>query len=98
MVSIKNSIVQLLVKEELTSSEIAKRLGIKSENVWIYLNNLHREKKVERITEKKPYVYRATTPLAYLRRLCALMGKMEYSEVPNAEDFELVKKVGELIK
>jgi len=98
MVSIKNKILKLLAKEDLMSSEISKKLEIKVDNVWIYLNTLYRESKVERITDKKPYVYRAITPLAYLKRLCELMGeKMEYNKVPNEEDMKLIKHVVELI-
>lgn len=97
--SIKNKILELLAKEELMSSEIAKKLEIGSDMIWVYLNKLNKENKVERITDKKPYVYRAITPLAYLKRLCELMNeKMEYSAIPDDDDFELVKKIGELIK
>ena len=96
--SIKSKILELLAKEELISSEISKRLDIKADNVWVYLNILLKAKKVERMTEKKPYIYRAITPLAYLIRLVELMDKMEYSKIPNDEDLKLVKKIGELIK
>ena len=97
--SIKNRILELLAREELTSSEISKRLDVKADNVWVYLNILYNEKKVERTTEKKPFVYRAITPLAYLIRVVELMSeKMEYSQIPTDDDFELIKKIGVLIK
>lgn len=98
--TIKNKILKLLVKEELTSSEISKKLNIKSDNICIYLNTLFKENKVERITDKKPYVYHAITPLAYLKRLCELMNsdKMEFVKIPDKEDKELVIRIMELIK
>ena len=97
--SIKSKILELLAKEELTSSEISEKLGVKSNNVCIYLNNLFKENNVERITEKKPYVYRAITPLAYLKRICELMDeKMEYIKIPDKEDAELITQIMELIK
>jgi len=98
MVSIKNRILELLAKEELTSLEISERLGIKSNNVWIYLNTLFNEKKVERITDKKPFIYRAITPLAYLKRLVKLMNKMDFIKVPDDNDILLIKQIGELLK
>lgn len=97
--TIKNKILTLLARENLTSPEISEKLDIKSDKIWIYLNTLFKENKVERITDKKPYVYQAITPLAYLIRLVELMGeKMDYSEIPNDDDFKLVKEIGELIK
>ena len=97
--SIKNKILELLAKEELTSSEISEKLNIKSDNIWIYLNTLFKENKVERITNKKPYIYRAITPLAYLKRICELMNeKMEFIKVPDKEDKKLVIEIMELIR
>lgn len=98
--SIKSKILELLTKEELMSSEISEKLNIKSDNIWVYLNILLKEKKVERLANKKPYyIYRATTPLAYLKRLCELMGeKMEFIKVPDEKDKELVIKIMEMIK
>ena len=98
--SIKNKILELLlVKEELTSLEITKELGIGSDTIWVYLNKLYKEKKIERITDKKPYVYRSITPLAYLKRICKLMNdKLEFNKVPDKEDKELVIQIMELIK
>ncbi|KKK86773.1 hypothetical protein LCGC14_2759850 [marine sediment metagenome] len=97
--SIKNNIVELLVKEELTSSEISERLGVKSDKIWVYLNTLFKENKVERITDKKPYVYRAITPLARLRRLIKLMNeKMDFIKPAINEDLELIEQIEEMIK
>ena len=97
--SIKSKILELLAKEELTSSEISEKLNIKSGNIWIYLNTLFKENKVERITNKKPYIYRAITPLAYLKRICELMNeKMEFIKVPDKEDKKLVIEIMELIR
>ena len=97
--SIKSKILELLAKEELMSSEIAKKLEVGSDMIWVYLNKLNKEKKIERITEKKPYIYRAITPLAYLKRICKLMNdKMEFNKVPDKEDRELVIQIMEMIK
>ena len=97
--SIKSKILELLAKEELTSSVISERLGIKSDMVWIYLNTLFKENKVERITDKKPYVYRAITPLAYLKRLVKLMNeKMDFIKSAINEDLELIEQIEVLIK
>ena len=97
--SIKSKILELLAKEELTSSKISKKLNIKSENIWVSLNILLKENKVERITEKKPYIYRAITPLAYLKRICKLMNdKMEFNKIPDKEDKMLVIQIMEMIK
>ena len=97
--SIKNNIIELLAKEELTSSEISERLEIESNKVWIYLNTLFKENKVERITDKKPYIYRAITPLAYLKRLVELMNeKMDFTKPVVNKDIKLIEQIEELIK
>ena len=99
--SIKNKILEFLVKEEeeLTSKQISEKLDIKTDNIWIGLNTLYNEKKVKRSGSKKPYVYKAITPEAYLRRLYNFMSKMSLGDyIPNGEEMKLVEQIKELIK
>lgn len=97
--SIKSKILKLLAKEELTSSEVSEKLYVKLDNVRIYLNTLFKENKVERITKKKPYIYRAITPLRYLIDLHSIMDKrMDFTEKPTESEQQIILKLEELIK
>ena len=63
-----DNVVNLLAKEELTSKEIADKLGEKKPDViYVYLNKLLKEKVIERTTDKKPYKYKKSmTPIELL--------------------------------
>jgi predicted ArsR family transcriptional regulator len=58
--NIKKSIVELLSKKQLNLTQISAELQIPKENLTIYLTNLVKEGKIERITQKKPHVYKTT--------------------------------------
>ena len=104
MVSIKNKIIGLLTKEDLTSAEIFKKLKdenleIDKDKIWVSLNTLNHENKVVRITDKKPYLYKAITPLALLKQLYDIMeNKMDFVKSAVNEDLELLKTIKEVIK
>lgn len=95
----KNKIVELLSKQDLTSSEVSKKLGIKINSVHVYLNSLIKTGKIQRITDKKPYLYRANTPLTYLKQLYEFMSDEKKCELKDftETDKELMIKIEELI-
>lgn len=95
----KNRIINLLTKETLNSTEVSKKLGIQINSVYVYLNNLLKENKVERITDKKPYKYRAITPIAYLKRLYEFMSDVQKCDVKEITelDIDFLTKIKELI-
>ncbi len=98
--SIKTRILELLVKEELTSAEISVKLGIKSNDTWVHLNALNSQNKVKRINDKKPYVYKAITPLAYLKRLYEFMSNENKCDLKNLDesDISLLEAIKEVLK
>ena len=88
--SIKEKILELLSKEDLTSAEIIERLDIKADNVWVHLYDLNRKNKVVRITYKKPYVYKSITPKAYLRRLYNFMSDEKKCELKELNESDII--------
>ena len=62
----KKQILELLTKTELTSSKIHELTEIDKQHVYIYLNSLLKDKKIERLNDKKPYVYFAVKTKEYL--------------------------------
>ena len=62
----KDQILDLLTKTELTSSKIHELTGIDKQHVYIYLNSLYNDKKIERLNDKKPYTYFAVKIKEYL--------------------------------
>lgn len=65
-ISEKDQVLELLTKTELTSSKIHELTGIDKQHVYIYLNSLYNEKKIERLNDKKPYTYFAVKTKEYL--------------------------------
>ena len=61
MKSNKERILEFLKDNQLTSSELADKTGIDIDSIYVYLNQLYKNKKVERITNKKPYKYKNST-------------------------------------
>ena len=100
MISNKNKITELLSKQDLISSEVSKKLGIKIDNVHVYLYDLLKVGKIQRINDKKPFIYRAITPLAYLKQLYEFMSDEKKCELKNYTelDKELMIKIDEFIK
>jgi len=95
----KIKILTLLAKEPLISTDISKKLGIQIDSMYVYLNKLLKDNKVERITNKKPYKYRAKTPLRYLIDLHSIMEqRMDFKERPNDQEIEIIKIVERLIQ
>ena len=96
--TIKKRIIELLTIKELTALEISSELLIQKDNLASYLSILKKEKKIMTINDKKPYKYKANTPLRYLIDLYRLMSnKTVFSENPNEHDIELLKKIKEMI-
>ena len=62
----KNQILELLTKTELTSSKIHELTEIDKQHIYIYLNSLLKDKKIERLNDKKPYIYFAVKTKEYL--------------------------------
>ena len=62
----KDQILELLTKTELTSSKIHELMGINKQHVYIYLNSLLKDKRIERLNDKKPYIYFAVKTKEYL--------------------------------
>ncbi len=58
--NIKKGIIELLSKKQLNLTQISAELQIPKENLHVYLINLVKEGKLERTTQKKPHVYKAT--------------------------------------
>lgn len=97
--TIKKRIIELLTIKELTALEISSELLIPKNNLASYLSVLKKEKRIITITDKKPYKYKANTPLRYLIDLYRLMSnKTGFSENPNDRDIELIKQIEEMIK
>jgi len=97
--SIKKIILELLVKEELTSAEISEKLGIKSNDTWVHLYDLYNQNKVKR-TGKRPYVYNAITPLAYLKKLYEFMSNENKCDLKNLDesDISLLEAIKEVLE
>ena len=99
----KDKIIGLLTNETLTSLEISEKLKnidieIKQENLWSYLSILKAEGKIKIVNDKKPYKYRAYTPLSFLKQLYDFMSnKCEVSEVDES-DIDLLETIEEMIK
>lgn len=93
--------MELLSNKELTALEISAELGIPKKNLWSYLNTLVKDKRIERINVKKPYIYRAITPKAYLKQLYYLMGDLMEVKPDKINDFiqkeTLITKIKEII-
>lgn len=62
----KDQILEILTKTELTSSKIHDLTGFNKQHIYIYLNSLLKEKKIERLNDKKPYLYFAVKTKEYL--------------------------------
>ncbi len=62
----KKQILELLTKTELTSSKIHELTEIDKQHIYIYLNSLLKDKKIERLNDKKPYIYFAVKTKEYL--------------------------------
>lgn len=58
--TIKKDIIKLLTEKELTSTGVSTELNIPKNRIWVYLKTLLNENRIERITDKKPYIYKAT--------------------------------------
>jgi len=97
--SIKTRILELLVKEELTSAEISEKLDVNSNSIMVHLYDLNNQNKVKRITDKKPYVYKAITPLAYLKRLYEFMSS-DKCDLKNLDesDLALMESIKDVLK
>ena len=65
-ISEKDQILELLTKTELTSSKIHELTEIDKQHVYIYLNSLLKDKKIERLNDRKPYIYFAVKTKEYL--------------------------------
>ena len=86
----KNQILELLTKTELTSSKIHELTEIDKQHVYIYLNSLLKDKKIERLNDKKPYIYFAIKTKEYLAFLNDFFkDNIEYL----MKDIEIVKFV-----
>ena len=97
--TIKKRIIELLTIKELTALEISSELLIQKDNLASYLSILKKEKKIITINDKKPYKYRANTPLRYLKDLYDLMNdKMNFEKTPDTNDVELIKKIELVMK
>ncbi len=95
----KKRIVELLEKETLNSVGVSERLGIKLDSVYVYLSVLESEKKIVKITDKRPHKYISITPEALMKRVYSIMlNKMRPKE--KLSEFELkytMNKVEELM-
>ena len=85
----KEDIINLLIDKHLTALQIHEKLNIPKDKLWIYLNTLKNEKKIVVINQKKPYIYKAITPLALLNFMNELFkNNIEYlMENPEIDKF-----------
>lgn len=84
----KNQILELLTKTDLTSSKIHELTEIDKQHVYIYLNSLLKDNKIERLNDKKPYIYFAVKTKEYLAFLNDFFkNNIEYL----MKDLEIVK-------
>ena len=69
MTTEKDKIIELLLKRNLTSRQISGETGIKKEHVYVYLNELLKEKKICRLDDQKPYIYFTVNYVGFLKFL-----------------------------
>jgi sugar-specific transcriptional regulator TrmB len=81
----KEKILELLKDTQLTSSEISEETGIDIDSVYVYLNQLYNNEKVERTTDKKPYKYKNSTLKVMLNECKGLLKFMNNFFKDNLE-------------
>ncbi len=101
--TIKTKIIELLMEEKLTSLEILEKLQIPKDNLFSYLSTLRKEKKIIAVNNKRPFKYRANTPIAYLKFLNDFFKenigyliknpKIDKFIELNAEKFNLIEEI-----
>ena len=104
--TIKKQILEILIKKESTALEISAELtelaiSVPKKRLWSYLSILlNKDKKIEIVNDKKPYIYRATIPMRYLKDLYNFMSDENKCIIQNFQekDLELVQTIKELIK
>lgn len=98
----KENVLELLKKEELTSTEVSEKLDYPIEIVWVYLNQFLKEKKIEVVRkESRNNIYKAVQkedPITLLKQLYRIM--IEYmkpiKELENTKK-EILKTIGGMI-
>lgn len=66
----KKKILNLFSKEELTSKQISEKLGIKIENIYVYISELKKDNKICIISDSNgKNVYFMGKPIEYLKFL-----------------------------
>ncbi len=97
--SINERILKVLETEELTTTEIAEKIGIEKEKLWSYISILLKREKIIKINDKKPYIYTSITPEAVVYRLYSMMTtKMKAKEKLNEIELRFVDIIEEMIK
>lgn len=98
-ITIINKILELLTESELTSLEIAIKLGIDKDILYPKLSRLNKENRTMRTNNKKPYKYIAITPKALLKQLYDIMEKkMEPISPLNEIEEKFINKIVEMIE
>lgn len=97
-ITIINKILELLTESELTSLEIAIKLGIDKDILYPKLSRLNKENRTMRTNNKKPYKYIAITPKALLKQLYEFMSDKDKCELKDINDsninlFGIIEKV-----
>jgi len=69
-ISEKTKVLELLSYEELTSKQISNKLGIKIENVYVYISELKKDNKICKISNSNgKNAYFTIRPIEYLKFL-----------------------------
>lgn len=100
MISISKNILNVLTTAELTTEEVAEKIGIDKEKLWKYISTLKKKGKIIKINDKKPYIYKSITPEALLLKLYVFMSNEKKCELKNMteSDIQLLELIKEAIK
>ncbi len=94
--SIRQKIINVLIQEEFqTVGQISEKLdNMLKEKLSSYLNTLKSMGKIEVVdNKKKPFIYFAITPKAYLKKLYDFMGDYLIPLIPKEKLNEIPKKL-----
>ena len=98
----RNKLLELLKTEPMTSKELAEKLEIPIDFVWVYLSQYTRNGKVIKVGKKGRFnLYKSIefNPIELLKQLYELMdSKMDFVKKANDKDIELIKQIEQVIK
>ncbi|KKN36763.1 hypothetical protein LCGC14_0770230 [marine sediment metagenome] len=97
--TIFNKILKLLKTDELTTEQIAGKMGLKKEKLWSHISILKKQNRIIKINIKRPYIYTSITPEALVYRLYLIMiTKMDAKIKLNNLELRFVNIAGEMVE